>query len=186
MDCRNCHGATARNGPGHPHYRGFTITPRHTTLAKTPSGRVIGSSQTSAPNDTQHSKQAEVYTVGRIRTSIPASERSPTLALDRTTSGFGGFWTILALFHYHYVHWKEMNCFNKFVWLSLIFWDQLDCQNAGDARKFGHKSCSSCWDMAEWIVPELTFVIASECVHLFFRDLRTLLLSLFVIVLPVA
>jgi hypothetical protein len=28
-------GATAPSGPGHPHYRGFTITLRHTTLGRT-------------------------------------------------------------------------------------------------------------------------------------------------------
>ena len=30
------HGATAHNGPGPPHYRGFTITFRHTTPGMTP------------------------------------------------------------------------------------------------------------------------------------------------------
>jgi hypothetical protein len=29
-------GATARSGPQPPHYRGFTITLRHTTLGRTP------------------------------------------------------------------------------------------------------------------------------------------------------
>jgi hypothetical protein len=30
------HGATAPSGPGPPHYRGFTIILRHTTLGRTP------------------------------------------------------------------------------------------------------------------------------------------------------
>jgi hypothetical protein len=30
------HGATAPSEPGPPHYRGFTITLRHTTLSRTP------------------------------------------------------------------------------------------------------------------------------------------------------
>ena len=30
------HGATVRTGSRPPHYRGFTITLRHTTLARTP------------------------------------------------------------------------------------------------------------------------------------------------------
>jgi hypothetical protein len=30
------HDATAPSGPGPPHYRGFTITRRHTTLGRTP------------------------------------------------------------------------------------------------------------------------------------------------------
>jgi len=30
------HGATAPGGPGTSHYRGFTITLRHTTLGRTP------------------------------------------------------------------------------------------------------------------------------------------------------
>jgi len=33
-----------------------------------------------------------------------------------------------------------MYCFNKFLWVYLIFWGQPDCQNAGDARKFGRKA----------------------------------------------
>jgi hypothetical protein len=32
----NFHGATARMGPGPLHYRGFTITLRHTRLSRTP------------------------------------------------------------------------------------------------------------------------------------------------------
>ena len=31
-----CHGETAPSGPGPPHYRGFTIPLRHTTLGRTP------------------------------------------------------------------------------------------------------------------------------------------------------
>ena len=30
------HEPTAPDGPGFPHYRGFTITPTHTTLGRTP------------------------------------------------------------------------------------------------------------------------------------------------------
>jgi hypothetical protein len=30
------HGATAPSGPGSPHYPGFTITLRHTTVGRTP------------------------------------------------------------------------------------------------------------------------------------------------------
>jgi len=32
------HGANSPSGPGPPHYRGFTIAFRHTTLSKTPQG----------------------------------------------------------------------------------------------------------------------------------------------------
>jgi hypothetical protein len=32
------HGATARSSPGPPHYRGFNITLRQTTVGKTPLG----------------------------------------------------------------------------------------------------------------------------------------------------
>ena len=35
------YGATARSGPGPPHYRGFTITLKHTTLGEGSSERVI-------------------------------------------------------------------------------------------------------------------------------------------------
>ena len=36
--CRGffCHGSTAPSGQGQPHYRGFTITHRYTTLTRTP------------------------------------------------------------------------------------------------------------------------------------------------------
>jgi len=30
-----CHGATARSGPGPHHYKGFTITLKHTTHVRT-------------------------------------------------------------------------------------------------------------------------------------------------------
>jgi len=33
------HGRTANGGPGPPHYRGYTITLRHTTLGRTPPDR---------------------------------------------------------------------------------------------------------------------------------------------------
>jgi len=53
------HGATASSEPGPPHYRGFTIAFRHTTLGMT------------SPNNTQYSQQTDIHAPGGIRTRNP-------------------------------------------------------------------------------------------------------------------
>jgi hypothetical protein len=62
------HAATAPSGPGASHYRGFMITLRHTTLARTPQRRVISPTQRPLPDNTQHSQQTTIHATGGIRT----------------------------------------------------------------------------------------------------------------------
>jgi hypothetical protein len=67
-------GATAPRGPGPPHYRGFTITPRHTTLGKTPidglSARCIDLYKTTH----KHSQETNIHAPGGIRIRSPSKQ----------------------------------------------------------------------------------------------------------------
>jgi len=87
MSCSS-HGATAPSEPG-PHYRGFMITLRHTTLGMTPlnewSARRIDLYLTTHRT---HKKQTSMTSAG-FEPAIPESERPQTLALDRAATGFG-------------------------------------------------------------------------------------------------
>ena len=53
------------------------------------SGRVISSSQSPLPDNTQHSQQTDIHAPGGIRTHIPASELPQTYALDQCFSTAG-------------------------------------------------------------------------------------------------
>jgi len=59
------YGSTAPSGP-RPHYRGFTITLRHS------SGLVFSPTQISLPNNTQHSQGTNIHASGVIRTRNPS------------------------------------------------------------------------------------------------------------------
>jgi hypothetical protein len=75
------HGAIATSGPGLPHYRGFTITLRHTTLGRTPLDE--WSSWRRDLYLTTHNtrkRQTSISPAG-FEPTIPASERSHTHAL---------------------------------------------------------------------------------------------------------
>jgi hypothetical protein len=63
------HGTTALSGPRPPHYRGFTITLRHTTLGRTPLDIL---SQRPLPDNTQHSQRTVIHANGGIRTNNPS------------------------------------------------------------------------------------------------------------------
>jgi hypothetical protein len=82
-------GATTPSGPRPPHYRGITITLRHTTFGRTPlderSARRRDLYLTT--HDTQN-RQASMPRAG-LEPAIPASERPRTQALDRTATGIG-------------------------------------------------------------------------------------------------
>jgi hypothetical protein len=62
-------GATVASGLGRPHYRGFTITLRHTTLGRPPldEGSVCRRDHY-LNNKTQHSQDTDIHTPGGIRT----------------------------------------------------------------------------------------------------------------------
>jgi hypothetical protein len=83
------HGATAPSGPGPPHYRGFTITFRHTTLGMTPLDE--GSARRRDLYLTTHNthKRQTSMPPATFEPAIPASERRQTHALDRAATGIG-------------------------------------------------------------------------------------------------
>jgi hypothetical protein len=58
-------GATATSGPGPPHYRGFTITLRHTTLGRTP---LFGWSARRRPDNILQTQETDIHASGEIRT----------------------------------------------------------------------------------------------------------------------
>jgi hypothetical protein len=83
----NC--STAPSGPGPPHYRGLTITLRHTTLGRTPldewSAHRRGLYLTT---HNTHKRQTSMSPAG-FEPAITASERPQTRALDRAATGIG-------------------------------------------------------------------------------------------------
>jgi len=83
------HGATAPSGPGPPHYRGFTMTLRHTTLGRTPLSK--WSARRRDPYLTSHSthnRQTSMPPAG-FELTIPASKQPQTHAYDRAVTGNG-------------------------------------------------------------------------------------------------
>jgi len=80
------HGAAAPSGSGFPHYRGFTITLRHTTLCRTPpeewSAR-RGDLYLTTHNN--HKRQTSMPPKG-FKPAISASERLQTHALTRSAT----------------------------------------------------------------------------------------------------
>jgi hypothetical protein len=81
------HGATAPSGPGPPHYRGFTITLRHTTLGRTPLDEGPASRR-DLYLTTHNTHNRQTFTAG-FEPTIPVSERPQTHALDRAATGIG-------------------------------------------------------------------------------------------------
>ena len=81
------HGATAPSGPRSPHYRGFIITLRHTTLCRTPlyewSARRRDLYLTT---HNTHNRQTSMPPAG-FEPAIPTTERPQTHALYRAATG---------------------------------------------------------------------------------------------------
>ena len=67
------HGATAHSGPRPPHYRGFTITLRHTTLGRTPLDQW---SARRRDNNTQYSQETDIHAPGGVRTRSPSKRKT--------------------------------------------------------------------------------------------------------------
>ena len=67
---------TTPSGPGPPHFRGLTITLRHTTL-----GRDLY-----LTTHNTHKRQTSMHQAG-CEPAIPANQRPKTHALDRSTTG---------------------------------------------------------------------------------------------------
>jgi hypothetical protein len=80
------YGATTSSGPGAPHYRGFTITLRHTTLGRTPLDKWSARRRDLYPAiHNTHKREISKRPEG-FEPTIRASERPPTRALDRAAT----------------------------------------------------------------------------------------------------
>ena len=77
------HGSTAPGGPEPPHYRGFTIALRHTTIGGTPLDE--GSARRRDLDLETHDTRNRHPFPGGIRTHNP--KRPQTHALDRAAAG---------------------------------------------------------------------------------------------------
>jgi hypothetical protein len=81
------HSATAHRGPGSPHYRGFTIILRHTTLGRTPLDEWSARRRDLyLTTHNIHKRQTSMLLAG-FEPAIPPSERPQTHALDRAATG---------------------------------------------------------------------------------------------------
>jgi hypothetical protein len=75
--------------PGHPHYRGFTITLRHTTLGRTPLDEWSARRRDLyLTTHNTHKRQTSMLPAGSEPT-ISGGERPQTHALGRTATGMG-------------------------------------------------------------------------------------------------
>jgi len=72
--------ATALSGLGSPHYRGITVTLRHTSTRWDSSGQVFSPMQRPLPDSRQHSQQTDIHAPGGIRTKNPSK---PAIADSR-------------------------------------------------------------------------------------------------------
>jgi hypothetical protein len=77
------HGATAPSGPGAAHYRGFTITLRHSKLSKTP----LDESSALRRQHTTFSQEPSMPPA-EFEPAIAVVERPQTYALDCAAVGF--------------------------------------------------------------------------------------------------
>jgi hypothetical protein len=90
------HGATAPSGPGPPHYRGLTITLRHTTPGRTPLDEWSARSKCLyRTTRNTHKRQTSMSTAG-LKPAIPASERPQT----HVATGIGLITPYLSIFAY--------------------------------------------------------------------------------------
>jgi hypothetical protein len=100
------HGATAPSGHGPPHYRGFTITFRHTTLGRTPLDE--GSARRRDLYLTTHNTHTTQTSVSRagFKHVFPASKRPQTHALHRAATRIGTLRIIPHEIPYRYWSWS--------------------------------------------------------------------------------
>jgi hypothetical protein len=83
-------GATVPSGPGPPHYQGFTITLKHTTLGRTPLDKWSARRRDLVYLTTHntHKRQTSMQPAG-FEPTIPASERPQIHTLNRAATGIG-------------------------------------------------------------------------------------------------
>jgi hypothetical protein len=83
------HGATAPSGPGPPHYRGFTITLRHTTLSRTPLDEWSARHEDLyLKTHITHKGHTSMPPAG-FEPAIPASQQPQTHGLDSAATEIG-------------------------------------------------------------------------------------------------
>jgi hypothetical protein len=88
----NFYGPTAHSEPGPPHYRGLTVTFRHTTLGRAPLDEwLAGLRDLYLTTHNTHKRQASMPPA-RFEPAILASEGPQTHTLDRTASGIGCYY----------------------------------------------------------------------------------------------
>ena len=77
------------SGPRPPHFRGFTITPRHTTLGRTPLHEWSACRRELYLVKHKTHKRQTPISPARFEPAIPRSERPQILALDHAATGIG-------------------------------------------------------------------------------------------------
>ena len=86
------HGTTAPSGPRPPHYRGFTITLRHTTLGRIPLDEWPDRCRNLyLTTHSIHKRHVFVSPAG-FEPATPSSECLQTKALDRAAAGISWHW----------------------------------------------------------------------------------------------
>ena len=75
------------SGPGPPHYRGYMITLRHTTLDRTPLDQLSARRRNLYLNSHNTDKRRTFMPPAEFEPAIPTSERPQTHTLERAASG---------------------------------------------------------------------------------------------------
>jgi hypothetical protein len=83
------HGATASIGPWPPHYRGFTITLRYTTLGMTPLEKWSAPRRDLCLTTLINLKRQTSMLPAGFKSTIPTNERPQTRSSDRATTRIG-------------------------------------------------------------------------------------------------
>ena len=81
------HGPTASSGSRLPHFRGFMITLRHTTLGTTPLDGDQPDAETSTWQHTKFTRKRDIHAPPGFEPTILASECPQTHTLDREATG---------------------------------------------------------------------------------------------------
>ena len=98
--------ATAHTVPGSPHYWGFMITLRHSTLDRTPCGQVISPTQRHLLDNIQHSQETDIHSPGGIQTHNSTKQATANPRLRPR-----GHWDRLSNFCCYYFYCiMHLNC----------------------------------------------------------------------------
>jgi hypothetical protein len=100
LKCNFFYGATAHTVQGSSNYWGFTITLRHSTLDRPPSGQVISPTQRHLLDNIQHSQETDIHSPAGFEPIIPPSKLPQNHPSDRAATGIGCI-ILLLLFLLH-------------------------------------------------------------------------------------